>query len=642
MRFKHFFYITIIVLMIVLLPVFAFALRELIEVYLFKVDHLTRAYFSSLIMSPNTYKTFFTVVDPPNAISWIILFTTVFSMAADMLGGVKLQSRFSQTDNYGSHGTARWQTKSEIIKNYFNSNKEGWFLGGLKKDYFRFGGNYAYLGEGPLNKQVNVVGPPSSKKTTGFVMPSLLHIPYIYNNLEEHADIIVTDPKSELYRETANYFRKMGYDIKVLDFINLKYGDSLNVVDFITTEKELIEVTDGYVRGVEAALGSQSKDKFWIEQEAQALGGLLGAVMQIKPKEKRTFAEALKVLTDELTGRDGAIDMKKARAYFEINNVSGAALQLWKNFLMFSKTENTAGNILGGLAGKLKLFAIDGVQAITNTTTVDISMLGAKKDRPMILYIFMPDTDRTFSPIINTQITMIFNQLYKTAHKYGNKLANPVYFILEEAANIGYIPGLQEKLGTMRGRRIYPMLIWQSLAQMKDRYPTGWEDILSMCDNHVYLGVNDEFTAKYVSNSLGATTIRVQGISRKNEGLFGANTTSESYNYQSRNLMLPDELMKMDVDEFILRQRGRNPAKLKKVQYMYWDESKRICQPSSLDDLPLLEIQSDTEDKLDKIAKIESNITHNKEIHYEYVQDDDMKIDFSKLKNLGNEFSLDR
>ncbi|WP_279739293.1 TraM recognition domain-containing protein, partial [Rothia aeria] len=72
----------------------------------------------------------------------------------------------------------------------------------------------------------------------------------------------------------------------------------------------------------------------------------------------------------------------------------------------------------------------------------------------------------------------------------------------------------------MRGRRIYPMMVWQSLAQMKERYGDAWEDMLSQCDTQIYLGVNDQFTKEYVSKALGKTTIRTQGVSSQHKKSF--------------------------------------------------------------------------------------------------------------------------
>ncbi len=111
---------------------------------------------------------------------------------------------------------------------------------------------------------------------------------------------------------------------------------------------------------------------------------------------------------------------------------------------------------------------------------------------------------------------------------------------------------------------------------MKDRYRNGWEDILSMTDSHLYLGINDDFTAKYASSSLGNTTIKTQGISRRKEGFLSGGFENESLNYTARKLLLSDEVKRFDNRKLILSQRADYPAQLYKVQYRFWDDSSRI------------------------------------------------------------------
>ncbi len=74
-------------------------------------------------------------------------------------------------------------------------------------------------------------------------------------------------------------------------------------------------------------------------------------------------------------------------------------------------SDKTRANILIGLATKLKLFAISGISTLTDTTDVPIEMIGQKKDRPIALFIFMPDSDRTYTPVINMLISTILKRL---------------------------------------------------------------------------------------------------------------------------------------------------------------------------------------------------------------------------------------
>ncbi|MBM7591069.1 type IV secretory pathway TraG/TraD family ATPase VirD4 [Brevibacillus fulvus] len=106
-----------------------------------------------------------------------------------------------------------------------------------------------------------------------------------------------------------------------------------------------------------------------------------------------------------------------------------------------------------------------------------------------------------------------------------------------------------EKLPTMRGRRIYPMMVFQSIPQMKQRYKDSWEEIISYCDTQVYLGVNEQGSADYLSNLLGVTTIKIQNASRSTKvGKINGDGLTESYSYQQRKLMFPDEVRTLSRD----------------------------------------------------------------------------------------------
>ena len=574
-----------LVLLLIFIPNFVFLLRDLVGVkFIFPL--LGDSYISGTFISKDTYKSFylFKVLDPPDVMGWTVigsyLVFAVFKIF-DFLKGSN--STYSQKEKYGSHGTSRFQTRNEI-KNNFYSNKLGWFLGSVRPNQtYSTGMDAAYLpAGGRLNMQVTVIGSPGSYKTTSLVLPNIFHIPYAYKNLNEKADLIITDPKSEVYSLSANYLKANGYKVYILDFINLKYGEKLNPIDYISSDKELMEIAEGYVSSVSSSKGEKHirGDAFWDDSESQLLGALIGYVKHVykDSKSMQTFSNVAEILASE-----NVYDPQFARDFFTNAEVSGTPLHLWNNFLMAE--DKVRASILIGLATKLKLFAISGIKNLTGTSTVPIEMIGQKKKDPMALFIFMPDSDRTYMPVINVLLTTILKQLYKTAYNYGNTLGSPTYLILEEMANIGRIEHIQEMLGTMRGRKIYPMMIWQSLSQMKDRYRNGWEDILSMTDSQLYLGINDDFTAKYASSSLGNTTIKTQGISRRKEGFLSADSENESQNYTARKLLFPDEVKRFDNRKLILSQRADYPVQLYKVQYRFWDSGSRICGLKKVEEL---------------------------------------------------------
>lgn len=629
----------------------------------FNLEMFDLSYFKESILKISTYIEFynFKFDNPLKVFAYVIIGYYIVTYMFSIFTSFKPKEKYEQTNEYGSHGTSRWQNNKEIKENYYN-DKLGWFLGSNEKvEKYKIGMSGAYHKlNGDLNMQCVVIGPPGSNKTTGFVLPNIFHLVDSYRNRnekikkykaifknrdklnilriisakrkykdvittyknkeldingikgikkvqliirnksenfknrilsnfklleainEEMPDFIITDPKSELYCLTSKYLEENNYDVKVLDFINLKYGDSINPIEFIEDDKTLLEICKGFVESVEGSRneGSTSGDMaFWNGQEAQLLGALVGYIQQTYPKEEQVFTSVLKLLTS-----DNVYDEYKSKELFKKANIKGTPLQLWNNFLSVCDNERTKSNVVGGLAEKMVLFSIEGIAKITQKTTIDLTKMGAKKEKPMALFILMPDGDRTFSPIINVMVSILFKQLYKNAYRTNNRLEMPVYEILEEMANIGKIPNKKELLGTMRGRRIYPMMIWQSLSQMRDRYKDGFEDIMSMCDSHIYLGVNDGFTSRYCSNSLGDTTIKVESTSKKGDnGLLTVNDRNQSVSYHQRKLMLSDEIERLDNDLLIIRQRANYPVLLYKVQYKYWEE--KICDEVRVEDL---------------------------------------------------------
>lgn len=602
----------------------------------FNMSILTLGFIKELTLSKATYITFFNIkVDNPfEILGYAVFIFFICSFVLKMFSSFSPDNEYEQRDRYGSHGTSRWQSKKEIKKNYY-PDKLGWFLGCNESNtVFKLGMEAAYLRvNGELNMQTLVVGPPGSNKTTGFVLPNIFHLPYIYKKegKGEMPDLILTDPKSELFCLTSSYLKGEGYDVKVLDFINLQYGDSINSLELIEDDKTLMEICRGYVDSVESSRssgGGSGDQAFWNAQEAQLLCALSGYVKAKYPKEKQTFTTVAKVLASPKVN-----DEFQCKELFNNVEVKGATLQMWNNFLAFAENEKTKSNIVGGLAEKMVLFSIEGIQRVTQKTTIDLKKLGRKKEKPMALFILMPDQDKTFAPIINVMISTIFKQLYKNAYKCHNRLENPVYWIIEEMANIGKLPNIQEMLGTMRGRRIYPMMIWQSLAQMRDRYKDGYEDILSMCDTKVYLGVNDNFTAKYCSDTLGTTTIQVQNVSKKGDSGLLINDSNESRSYSQRKLMLPDEVERLSKKRLIIQQGGYFPYQLYKTQYKYWEKENAICNEVTVESLTELDEINCCETGENTITDKKEMVKENDDTKEEVVEKEenvlDREIDFN-------------
>lgn len=93
----------------------------------------------------------------------------------------------------------------------------------------------------------------------------------------------------------------------------------------------------------------------------------------------------------------------------------------------------------------------------------------------------------------------------------------------------GEIPDFGKKISTVRSRGIATTIIFQAITQMQNRYPNGlWEEILAACDTSLFLGCNDETSAKYYSEKSGISTIEV-GTEQRSLKRFESRITHQKY-----------------------------------------------------------------------------------------------------------------
>lgn len=183
------------------------------------------------------------------------------------------------------------------------------------------------------------------------------------------------------------------------------------------------------------------------------------------------------------------------------------------------------------------------------------------------MYVISSDTHTAYDFLLTIFFAQMIQQLYDFADKNGGRLKVPVFFILDEFANIGKIPDFDKKISTSRSRGISFSVILQNLDQLEATYEKSHETIMGNCDTHLFLGSNSFKTVEYFSKALGEKTISrdSKSISRdKNDKRQGYNTSDQ---IMGRALMTPDELRRMDNDLCIIFEKGLKPVKARKFYY---------------------------------------------------------------------------
>lgn len=142
------------------------------------------------------------------------LFTAV--LAGGLFAFVRLQNRFGSNDydprNFtrskrGTYGTSGWMSEKEmrsVLEVAGPERAKGIILGKTER------GSVICLPEDTrLNKHIAVFGASGTMKSRGVIRPAL------FQSIRRGESVVVADPKSEMFADTAELFKKHGYKVRV-------------------------------------------------------------------------------------------------------------------------------------------------------------------------------------------------------------------------------------------------------------------------------------------------------------------------------------------------------------------------------------------------------------------------------------------
>lgn len=401
---------------------------------------------------------------------------------------------------------------------------------------------------------VLVIGGSGAAKTRSFVLPNIL---------TANTNYVITDPKSEVLLATGGYLKEQGYDVRVLNLVNLEQSDGYNPFRYLRDEKDVLKLVNNLIQST-TPKGSHESDPFWTKAETALLQAIILMLFQEAPEYEQNFSMVMRVLEyaevrEEDEGHVSPLDLLFES--IERRKPDSVAVRQYKVFKLAAG--KTAKSILVSTAVRLAPFNLPQIQALTDHDDMDLYTLGEKK---VALYAVIPDNDNTFNFLVSLLYAQAFQALYHSADQiHHGPLPHHVRFVLDEFAAMP-LPGFTRELATMRSRSISASVIIQNMAQIKELYKDSWETIPGNCDTILYLGGNESSTHKYVSEMLGKAT-----IDTKTHGQTKGKSGSYSTNFQmsGRELLTPDEVRKLDNRYALLFIRGASPVMDEKYDLMH-------------------------------------------------------------------------
>ncbi len=438
------------------------------------------------------------------------------------------------------NGSAKWGNSNQINNKYKQSNNYNKIL--TKNVSIGLNGK-----KHRRNVNVLVVGGSGAGKTYSYCKPNVMQCNTSY---------VVLDPKGEIVRDTGYLLERNGYEVKVLDLINMEKSYCYNPFVYLKTDNDVQKLVTNLFKST-TPKGSSTNDPFWDIAASMLLLALIFYLKYEAPEEEQNFVMVMELLrAGDLREEDddyvSPLDMLFNR--LETRNSEHIALKYYRAY--HSGSAKTLKSIQVTLAARLEKFNLESVAQLTQTDELDLTSLGEKK---VALFAIIPDNDTSFNFLVSILYTQLFQQLFYLAdYKYGGSLPIHVHFVMDEFANVSLPDDFDKILSVMRSREVSVSIILQNLAQLKALFEKQWESIVGNCDEFLYLGGNEQSTHKYVSELLGKETIDTNTYGRS-YGSHGSYSTNDQI--AGRELLTSDEVRMLDNQFALIFIRGERPVK---------------------------------------------------------------------------------
>ena len=476
-----------------------------------------------------------------------------------------------KTNKVSQFYSNRWMTPAERDKTYIYTRLSQ--LKNLQKTgplvRFEAANNDIQINMIPKDYHTIVLGTTGSGKTEGYIFPYV----YTLGFSGVKPNMVITDPKGEIYNKMSETLRHQGYDVQVFNLSEPARSSRWNPFevpwDMYQRAQRLEREIKQYQSADPAKMGlrvvASSYPSTWY-----AFNGIAFPNREMAENEMRTFrqqliseaetdikdicaaicpienerdpsweqgardmiqATALAMLEDSLNpnlgmtrekfnfyniykilstrDNDPQAMFKTVKNYFEGRDRLSAAAALAQT--VTANADNTMRNYFGVVTQKLSMFNDKGICYITSGTDIKFENFVKK---PTAFFLIIPDQIKVRHPLATLCVSQLYKSLVASANARGGKLPWPTYFLLDEFGNMPKINDFATIVTVARSRRIFLTLVLQDYKQLETIY--GAENAVTIrnnCNTQVFIGVNDMDTRKMFSDLMGDMEVTTESKS---------------------------------------------------------------------------------------------------------------------------------
>ena len=353
--------------------------------------------------SSNIFTRPFNISFTENSIKTVLIFLLIYLLAILVYESTRKNYRRRE-----ENGSAKWGDAKELNKKYKQSNNYNKIL--TKNVSIGLNGK-----KHRRNVNVLVIGGSGAGKTFSYCKPNIMQCATSY---------VVLDPKGEILRDSGYLLEKNGYEVKVLDLINMEKSHCYNPFVYLKDDNDVQKLSTNLFKST-TPKGSTTNDPFWDTAASMLLLALIFYLKYEAPPEEQNFTMVMELLRAGDVKEDdddyvSPLDMLFNR--LETKNPEHIALKYYRSY--HSGSAKTLKSIQVTLASRLEKFNLESMTQLTQTDELDLPSLGEKK---VALFAIIPDNDTSFNFLVSILYTQLFQQLFYIAdYKYGGSLPNVI------------------------------------------------------------------------------------------------------------------------------------------------------------------------------------------------------------------------
>ena len=345
--------------------------------------------------------------------------TVLIFIAAYGLGiGIYLSSRRNYRRGE-EHGSAKWGDPRAVNKKYRDKDP---FKNRIFTQHVRMG-----LDGRKHRRNLNtlVVGGSGAGKSRFYAKVNICQC---------NTSLFILDCKGELLRDCGGLLERMGYEIKVVDLLNMEKSHCYNPFAYLKSDNDVQKMVTNLFKAT-TPKGSQSNDPFWDTAASMLLMALVFYLWYEAPEDEKNFPMIMEMLrAGEVREDDDSYQSPLDELFdrLEMRSPDHIAVKYYKDYR--SGSAKTLKSIQITLASRLEKFNLSSVAALTATDELDLSSLGEKK---VALFALIPDNDASFNFLVSLLYASTFQELFYSADRvHGGSLPTPVHFLMDEFANV--------------------------------------------------------------------------------------------------------------------------------------------------------------------------------------------------------------